>query len=278
MHEYFMEYKLAVQKADHIFETALDLFAINSIDIACQHQQGVITESSEVDELILEETGKFIQAIKDFFKKLIDSCKKLIHDATIKFNIAVQSIKVNARLKELKKLMASERARYENKKVNIFNTRKYMKAYTEYISFAVGIYKKVYSKEYNTVEEYEEVLRKVAEADNKKFKELKLNDMEAYVFASTVRDAIEFTEKELDSMDSITRTYEKMWIDAINEIESMTKNRKNSSEISDIKNFASRISSGFSKAFHNIISAPIHKVSVIMKSIGNKTTSSETSE
>lgn len=270
MHEYFMEYELAVQKADHIFETALDLFAVNSIDIACQHQQGVITESSEVDTLILEETCKFIQAVKDFFKKLIDSCRKLVHNVSIKFSTDIQARKVNAKLKDLKERLAKNRAAVADQKVEAFDTGEYLRAYTTYVNFVVSGYKKIYSKEYKNYEDFRKVASKFNEDVEKKFAELKLSDEEAFEIKVSVAQAITMTEKELASMNSIFKSYEKVWTDAVNDMESVTIKLEDTSAIADIKSAASKLTNRLSHALRNVTEAPIRKLSSIMKATGSK--------
>lgn len=270
MNEFFMEYELDVQKASHVFETAFDLFAITSIDTACRHSQGIITESSEVDDIILEETGKFIQAVKDFFKKLIDSCRKLIHDVSVKFSSDIQAKKVNARLKDLKDRLAKNREAAAGQKIDAFDTGAYLRAYTTYVNFVVNGYKSIYSKEYKNYEDFRKVAEKFNTEAEKKFKELKLSDEEAFEIKVSVAQAITMTEKELASMNSIFKSYEKVWTDAISDMESVSIKVEDSSAVADLKSAATKLTNRLSHALRNVTEAPVRKLSSIMKAVGGK--------
>ena len=269
MHEFFMEYELDVQKASHVFETALDLFAINSIDAACKHNQGILTESSDVDQVILEEAGKFLQAVKDFFKKLIESCKKLVHDVSVKFSTDIQARKVNSKLKGLKEKLAKNREA-SSQQVEAFDTGAYLRAYTTYVNFVVNGYKSIYSKEYKNYEDFRKVAEKFNSDVEKKFKELNLSDEEAFEIKVSVAQAITMTEKELASMNSIFKSYEKVWTDAINDMESVTIKLEDSSMIANVKAAATKLTNRLSHALRNVTEAPARKLSSIMKATGGK--------
>lgn len=263
MRKFFMEYELNTMKADHMFESAFDTFAIKGAQI--MYLESSMDEDTQNDYLI-QEAGKFVQAVKKFFQKLIDNARKLIHDISVKFAVDMESRKVNAKLKELKAKLAQEDYQYAaSQKVECFNLKGYTKAYSQYINECVAQAKKLYSKEYDTVDEYNAAFEKMGEALTKKLEELKLDKYDSYVLEVGVVDAIRYTEDELKSMVSVTRAYEKAWTDAIKEYEKMATSTDNATAVSDIKAECSSLNTHCSQGIKNIISSPIKKLSNILK-------------
>lgn len=277
MYQYFMEYELANQRADHEFETAFDAFAITTLEIAHNKATGLYTESSsEYEDIILEEAGKFLAAVKDFFKKLIENFRKLVHDVSVKIAADIQGHKVNVKLKQIKAELTARRV--ANSDIEIIDVAKYRKAYHDYIMFAVAQYKKLYSKEYTEFSEYQKALTEYEEAIDKKYQELKLNEEEAFVLTIQVTRAIDLTEKEINSMNSSIKAFENEFYGVINSLEEMTKGLTDSSMVNHIKSVATKMSNDAGHVLKKIVDGPVKTVNKLISALNKSPKKEETSE
>ena len=263
MEKFFEEYKLNSMKTNHIFETSFDTFAIRSLELLSMESSTCLNTE---EDSIIQESEKFIESVKLFFKRLIENAKKLIHDITLKFSIDIESHHVNKRLKELKKNLADDAYLYnKDERVKCFSLKDYVKSYTTYVNDMVSEYKTFFSKEYASVEEYEKASTELEERMNKKKEQLKLSEDEDYVISMNVLQVINHTENELNNMKSIVREHEKLWENSLKEIEKIAVSTDNATVVSDAKIVANEINSIMSYSAKKIIKSPIKKLSSIIR-------------
>jgi hypothetical protein len=259
-----MEFDLDQLKNDHLFETALDHFKIKVTELAMLKDQGYFAESDEDDIVFEEAVSGFIDKIKQFFQNIIDNIKKLAAKVKENVSMEMQKREVNKKLKEYKVILAkSKQGAFNGKKVKMFDTAKYVKAYTQYINLNVSENKKLYAKTYKDVDEYEKAYRAACEKLDNKYKELHLDDVEAYEISMSVNSAMTYTEKEIASWQNVQKLYQEAWQKAIEEQEKLALKEDDQQKVSDIKTQSTSFSSKCASGFKKIAKSPFTKLAII---------------
>lgn len=269
MENLFLEFELDCQIADNLFETARDKFNISVVELTMLKNQGYFTESEDDTDIYTEAVSKYLESIKDFFKKILDSIKNLVTNVNDKIKVEMQKKEVNKKLKKLKEQLAKEKSIYRNGKVKYFDTAKYIKEYTKYINLMVSENKKLYSKEYKSVDEYQAARKKCIEKLDKFFMNSKLYDGETFYIENAVSNCIEYTEKEIASQNSVNNAYRAAWEKAVKEFQNMAEKEDDEAKINDIKQTTNSFTSKCSSAFKKIVNAPFEKLGIIKKSLSS---------
>lgn len=238
MYQYFAECELNIQQAEHDYEVAFENFASVAADVIYKMNTGVFTESSEADDIILMEAGKFVEAVKKFFATLIESVKKFFSDVSQKWNIEMQKREVNAKLKTLKQQLAQNKI-VNAKDVEVFDTQKYMKACTEYINFVVSETKAGLNKTFKDVKELDKCQQEIDKKILKKISDLGLDDDSVFILNMSINDAIVYTEKEMANFEANTKLVAKAIEDSIRAFEGMASNLDDTERINEVKAKAS---------------------------------------
>lgn len=268
MYQYFMEYELDIQKADHVFECAFDRLALGTIEVAHKKATGVFTESSEMDGFFLEEAKKFVQSAKEFFDKIIKTIQKLAHDLSVKVSVEIQKRKVQVKLHELKKSMVALR-KESGEKITVIDTMKYYAAYNSYIATATAEYKKLYAREYASIEEYRAAERKADDIIEDKFQKLGLNRIEGYAMDLGISQTIDLTEKEFNNMKSLISQHENLIKSFVNNMKDLASKQDNAEKVQDIQTATSKISRKAGSMLKEIVDAPAKAFNALMRSIGH---------
>lgn len=265
----FAGYDLEVKKANHAFESALDMLAINTLDILNSRKNGVITESTS-DSMIVTEASKFAQSVKDFFKKLLDTIRKTVHDIQIKISADIQARKINKTLTQLKRTMAVSRQLYSDEMIESVDMKALQKAYSAYCKFYVESIKQFLSKSFTSYDEYRNAYTAYTEKLNKKVEELKLNNGEAFLIKCNVNAAIKLTDEELHSYASIIRAISNETEQAVKGMmdaaDNELKNAKEfaSEKVSAIRTFATKLSNTMMSGLRKIVNAPMNRLRSII--------------
>lgn len=271
MEKFFMEYELNTMKAEHMFESTFDAFSLKSTQLLAMEST---MDGDEFNDIIIEEASKFVNSVKEFFEILIENARKLIRDVSTKFMIDIESRSVNKRLKDMKRLLAEGKYAFTKEKVTSLSIKEYLKAYTSYINAHVAEYKKLYSKEYNSIDEYEDAYELANERLENKRIELKIDKVDTYMIAINAVDAIQLTETELKNMHEIQQGYSKMWESSLKEMRNIATSTDNASIIRDVKAGAHEISSVLSNGIRTILRSFIDKISQILRIFKKKDDSS----
>ena len=251
MNDLFYQYEINNMKADHLFESAFDSFVISINDLIAKKKNGLISESTDLDQVLVEEAEKFTEAISNFFQNIIENIRNLVESVQNRIRTMIQQKEVNKKLDYLKKNMVAEKIA-NGEKFDLVDTKKYYKAYTDYINFCVDGLKTLYSKNYDGLDEYLDAYDKFCEKAEEKASRLKLGDIEACRIEGNVSEAIEFTEKELISRASVSNMIYKNWMDSINQIYEMAKKEDDTAKINGLKRAASHISSDCSHIYKSL--------------------------
>ena len=262
MEKFFMEYELNMLKAEHTFENTFDAFSLKSTQLLAMEST---MDGDEFNDIIIEEATKFVNSVKEFFETLIENARKLIRDVSTKFMIDIESRSVNKRLKDMKRLLAEGKYVFTKEKVTSLSINEYLKAYTSYINAYVAEYKKLYSKEYDSIDEYEDAYKLADERLENKRIELKIDKEDTYMIAIGAVDAIQLTEAELKNMREIQQEYSKMWESSLKALRDIATSTDNASIIQDVKAGAHEISSVLSKGIRVILRSFIDKISQILR-------------
>lgn len=255
---YFLEFDLDMKKADHIFETASDKLDISALEIYTLENSGMFESSEDPDEMFSESAGKFMEAIKAFFKKIKDSIKKLYLSIKDAIENAIRKHEMKKKLKELRDAIKSSKEMQKSlssSKSEISDTTKLYKAYCEYMDTVLKEIRKVYSKTYESIDEYTDAVEKSNAVIYDKADKLGMSVFDTEVVNMTFDKAFSFTEKESDNISKLTEMYMNKWLTSTDELEKIALSQDDASKISDIKGFISKCNSTMSQGLRNIQSS-----------------------
>lgn len=133
----------------------------------------------------------FITAIQNILDALAEFARKV----SVAMASAIQAKKLNEKLSEVKSIMAKNRSKFLDKKINIFDIYKFNKYYTEYINKYTKDIKDMASRKFNSIEDYEKWRDKMQE-DLAEFN-FKLTDEEQWKLSVSINKAIELSDDEV---------------------------------------------------------------------------------
>lgn len=133
----------------------------------------------------------FITAIQNILDALAEFARKI----SVAMASAIQAKKLNEKLSEVKAIMAKNRSKFLDKKINIFDIYKFNKYYTEYINKYTKDIKDMASRKFNSIEDYEKWRDKMQE-DLAEFN-FKLTDEEQWKLSVSINKAIELSDDEV---------------------------------------------------------------------------------
>ncbi len=133
----------------------------------------------------------FITAIQNILDALAEFARKV----SVAMASAIQAKKLNEKLSEVKAIMAKNRSKFLDKKINIFDIYKFNKYYTEYINKYTKDIKDMASRKFNSIEDYEKWRDKMQE-DLAEFN-FKLTDEEQWKLSVSINKAIELSDDEV---------------------------------------------------------------------------------
>ena len=252
----FEEFELDIMKADHMYETALDKFAIEAMQVNSLVNEGFYNESSDdTESMYAEAANKFLDALKTWFDDLIERIKKLVTDFVIEIKAKQTAKKMNIKLSDIKNILANDKQNYlQNKHIEITDTSKYYKAYTKYIEAAIVEAKKVFNKSYKNYDEFSIENDRANKKLEKLAKELNLDNHDVYALQVSISDAYKFTEKEIANQEAIAKAYRQKWIDAVEVAKKEAEKQDDTQKINKIKAFANKINSQCMEGLRKIVS------------------------
>lgn len=133
----------------------------------------------------------FITAIQNILDALAEFARKV----SVAMASAIQAKKLNEKLSEVKAIMAKNRSKFLDKKINIFDIYKFNKYYIEYINKYTKDIKDMASRKFNSIEDYEKWRDKMQE-DLAEFN-FKLTDEEQWKLSVSINKAIELSDDEV---------------------------------------------------------------------------------
>ena len=248
MNEIFYEFAVNNAKAEHAFESAFDSYVISVIDLVNKNKSGVITESSELEFMLIEESNKFVESIEGFFKNMADNANQVVKKTQDKIHGIIEKKNVVSQIKSIKKNMPKDKT-----EMPIFDVAKYSKAYGDFVNFATGEMKKLFSATYEDVESFDNALNACKDSFEKKWNDLKLDSDDEFVVKADLSKAVTFVEKEVLSAKNSAASMHKSGLDVISSIRGMAKGESDSVKIKGMRVMASTLASYFAKSYQKVI-------------------------
>lgn len=286
----FKEFEVNLMKCDNIAESAYDIFKIRTGEVNILANQGYFTEA-EVDDgaIYMEAASDFMEKIKAFFKKIIDAIKEFVAKLRDTIDAKRFAAKINAQCNEVKKELAKNamlRAKLKGKKIPFFDGVKAYRAYSKYIATCATENKKLFSKEFSSLDEYIQA----ATVSNNKIDELiDINDittLEDYTRMQVdLAYALNKCSELADGIAKVTELFHAELTQYVKEMEDLAKAEDDASKVHDIEtetskevsrsksfmsNYISKTKGSISKVFAEIHSA--------ISSVGKKTDNTENTE
>ena len=266
---YFLEFDLNMKKADHIFETASDKLDVTALELYTLESAGMFESAEDPDEMFSESAEKFMDAIKAFFRKIKDAIKKLYLSVKDAIENAIRKHEMKKKLKELK---ATIKTSQEMQKAlaasnsEISDTTKIYKTYCEYMDTLIKQTRQVYSKSYDSIDDYNDAIKKANDTLAEKADSLNMTVSDKALVSMKFGEAFKFTEKESDNITKLTEMYVKKWTSSTDELEKIVLAQDDASKITDLKGMISKansimsqglrkIESGWQKNYKTIIAA-----------------------
>ena len=267
----FKEYEIDIAKADHMFETAMDIFNTNLIEKHMLVQEGYIDSQEDIYDLYHESVGSIKDKIKEFFTKIKEAFKKLV--LSVKNTVKAQLVKrdANKKLKEVKKQLVENKklaAQAKGKKVSCFDSVKYTRAYTKFINTTISDYAKVCSKKYNDVKEYKNAYADFLTRMYKNEEKLHLNDEQAWKTGLTVLELVDKANFEVNNYEDTMKKLNDFCISSMEKLHDMAMKEDDTSKISDIESASTKISSKFSSTLKKIGKSPVVLIGLAIAEIG----------
>lgn len=248
----FLEFDIDIMKANHIYEVASNAFDIKMNELMILESQGYFESGEDSDNMFMEDANKFLDSVKEFFKNLRDAISSLFMKLMDGLKLKMEEHEVNKKIKDAKKNLAEIKASGNDKKVKFFDTAKYMRNYTKFTNEYVKSIKELYSKEYKDLVEYENSMKRVEDKLEKLYKELDLDNEEAYIIMMNATNVVSFSDKELNNIEKLTRMLKDKALEEMNQMENLTDKEDDKAKIGHIKRFASKLSSVGSKGLRFI--------------------------
>jgi gas vesicle protein len=271
----FRQFELGCAEAENMFEYANSMFGIISAKLDGLNAAGHVMESSSI---YTEAVSDMLDKIKKFFAKIIEKIKSLA--ASVKESIAAykRDATVKKALKEVEKTLAKSHAEFNGKTVKILDTIKYMKAYDKYISTVLKNTRALYTKKYTSAEEFDLYQQKYFEANDKAWKDLKLDDVTQYDIDISLNAAYTMTQKELANVDAINELYVKAWQDAVEACQKQAEevceqikdnpSQAASNMLSGIRSSVSNLNNRLTPAMRVLKNSISNKLNTIVRAIG----------
>lgn len=266
---YFLEFDLNMKKADHIFETASDKLDVTALELYTLESAGMFESAEDPDEMFSESAEKFMDAIKAFFRKIKDAIKKLYLSVKDAIENAIRKHEMKKKLKELKATIKTSQEMQKalgasNSEIN--DTTKIYKTYCEYMDTLIKQTRQVYSKSYESIDDYNDAIKKANDTLAEKADSLNMTVSDKALVSMKFGEAFKFTEKESDNISKLTEMYVKKWTSSTDELEKIVLAQDDASKISDLKSMISKansimsqglrkIESGWQKNYKTIITA-----------------------
>ena len=181
-----LQFEIACEKAVSDAMYASDKFVISVMENANDPDFHFLYEMNMEDI-----RSAFITAIQNILDALAEFARKV----SVAMASAIQAKKLNEKLSEVKAIMAKNRSKFLDKKINIFDIYKFNKYYTEYINKYTKDIKDMASRKFNSIEEYEKWRDKMQE-DLAEFN-FKLTDEEQWKLSVSINKAIELSDDEV---------------------------------------------------------------------------------
>ena len=181
-----LQCEIACEKAVSDAMYASDKFVISVMENANDPDFHFLYEMNMEDV-----RSAFITAIQNILDALAEFARKV----SVAMASAIQAKKLNEKLSEVKAIMAKNRSKFLDKKINIFDIYKFNKYYTEYINKYTKDIKDMASRKFNSIEEYEKWRDKMQE-DLAEFN-FKLTDEEQWKLSVSINKAIELSDDEV---------------------------------------------------------------------------------
>ena len=185
---------------------------------------GLITEFAVSLTTIYESESSFTDTIKRFaekakimLKKAIQAIKNFISDALVKVRVRFQQLSIQTKLMDIKTILAKKKSQLNHKRVNIVAVARYKKYYADFINTYTKELITGLNKEFNSVEEYKKWQEGViAKLDAFSFS---LTDEEKWKLTTSVSQAVELSEKEMNNREDLMAMLGAESTDAIKTIE-----------------------------------------------------------
>lgn len=181
-----LQCEIACEKAVSDAMYASDKFVISVMENANDPDFHFLYEMNMEDV-----RSAFITAIQNILDALAEFARKV----SVAMASAIQAKKLNEKLSEVKAIMAKNRSKFLDKKINIFDIYKFNKYYTEYINKYTKDIKDMASRKFNSIEDYEKWRDKMQE-DLAEFN-FKLTDEEQWKLSVSINKAIELSDDEV---------------------------------------------------------------------------------
>ena len=262
----FKEYDLDIAKADATFESAKNIFDIQLLESSYLIKNGFLEESSYECGLYEKANENFLQKLGDFFKSLKDAFVKLINGVIDKAVTAIKKKQVNNKLKEIKKVLASNKMaqqKVSQKKIKIFDSASYTRAYTKYINAWVTESRKLYSKVYKSADEYKKAVANFDSTMEKYADKLNINKTEKYYIETNGINALKMTDKEIENISKSAQLIRKDYERALEKAENMASHNDDPSKVSDIKRFANKLSSRSSVIVKKVMNSSLAQIAAV---------------
>ena len=286
----FKEFDVNLMKCDNIAESAYDIFKIKTGELTILANQGYFTESEiENGGVYVEAASEFMTKIKEFFKKIANAIKEFVEKLRNTLDAKMFAAKINSQCKEIKKELAKNAvatAKLKGKKIPFFDGVKAYRAYTKYINVCAIENKKVYSREYDSWDDY---VKAATEANNKIDESVEINDittLDDYTSAAiSVSFALQSCSELADSMAKVTELFFSDLTKYVNAMQDLAESEDDASKVHDIEtetskevsrsksfmsNFISKAKASISKVFAEVHSA--------ISSSGKKSDTEDTTE
>ena len=219
------------------------------------------------NDYYFEASENYKEAIKEFFAKLIQAIKDLVKKIKDYIHEKLRSIQINRKLTDLKKILVANRNKFNGKKIQIFDTVKYMNAYRKYISLVTGEFRKLTSKKYMDYEEFEKDAKRMDTIIDAAAIKLGLTDNEKYAIETDVFNALSITEKSIKLYDNEFILSAKEWEDSIRTNGTIAEIERNPSVADRIKILSQKFSNICSKCFQFMSKHPIASISIIATAV-----------
>lgn len=253
----FLEYNLALNGANHEFESAYDQFYIKAYETYAMECAGVIETEEKADEIFTTACESVVDAITKFFVKIIAAIKGLYVRVKSRIQARKRTKNMEKALKEL--VTRADKLKndpeFKSTKIEIYPAMDVYKIYHEYITSEIKLISKLYSKEYKSVDEYVDACKICNDELTQKGNELHMSLQDIKIIKCSVMQGLSFTQKEFDNIEHIYELVTKDYIGFIQNLEKLAIKEDDPTKIKDMKvmtgKCASTLNNGFSKIEEN---------------------------
>lgn len=261
------EYSLATLKNEHLFESALDTFKIKCLEIAGLEEQGFFGESADED-IYLEAATEFMAKVKEFFANLIKNIKEFVQKITIKISSEIQAREINKKLEKaydnLAHITINDTHLYKDYIILNKTSDDIVKDYKKYVTLMVKCTKTLYSKEYKSVEEYQDAYHKLYKVLEDARRKLEISIGEGSKLEGAMNKYLELSKKEIASHKSVMEAYQKMMEEEAKALQELAENEDDVTKVKDIQKLATNDSNWLVKGLRTIAQHPIATATTVL--------------